>query len=96
MICFSKTDGHALFYFPVYNYTHMNYDNVLTMMRHPKALPGTVGRRRACWHDLRRELSDLSAGALDARQPQSRQARHHPAPRCANAHGGCCGLSWLS
>jgi len=32
--------GHALFYFPVYNYTHMNYDNVLTMMRHPKALPG--------------------------------------------------------
>ena len=32
--------GHALFYFPVYNYTDMNYDNVLTMMRHPKALPG--------------------------------------------------------
>jgi len=26
--------------FPVYNYTQMNYDNVLTMMRHPKALPG--------------------------------------------------------
>lgn len=35
-----EDDGHALFYFPVYNYTHMNYDNVLTMMRHPKALPG--------------------------------------------------------
>ena len=32
--------GKALFYFPVYNYTNMNYDNVLTMMRHPKALPG--------------------------------------------------------
>ncbi len=35
-----EDNGHALFYFPVYNYTHMNYDNVLTMMRHPKALPG--------------------------------------------------------
>ena len=35
-----EDDGHALFYFPVYNYTYMNYDNVLTMMRHPKALPG--------------------------------------------------------
>lgn len=32
--------GKALIYYPVYNYTHMNYDNVLTMMRHPKALPG--------------------------------------------------------
>ena len=35
-----EDNGHALFYFPVYNYTQMNYDNVLTMMRHPKALPG--------------------------------------------------------
>jgi len=35
-----EDEGYALFYFPVYNYTHMNYDNVLTMMRHPKALPG--------------------------------------------------------
>lgn len=35
-----EDDGHALIYYPVYNYTHMNYDNVLTMMRHPKALPG--------------------------------------------------------
>ena len=32
--------GKALIYFPVYNYTNMNYDNVLTMMQHPKALPG--------------------------------------------------------
>ena len=35
-----EDEGHALFYFPVYNYTRMTYDNVLTMMRHPKALPG--------------------------------------------------------
>ncbi len=35
-----EDDGKALFYFPVYNYTNMNYDNVLTMMQHPKALPG--------------------------------------------------------
>ena len=32
--------GKALIYYPVYNYTQMNYDNVLTMMKHPKALPG--------------------------------------------------------
>lgn len=35
-----EDNGKALLYFPVYNYTQMNYDNVLTMMRHPKALPG--------------------------------------------------------
>ena len=35
-----EDDGKALIYYPVYNYTHMNYDNVLTMMRHPKSLPG--------------------------------------------------------
>ena len=35
-----EDEGKALIYFPVYNYLHMNYDNVLTMMRHPKALPG--------------------------------------------------------
>lgn len=32
--------GHALIYFPVFNYTEMNYDNVYTMLNHPKALPG--------------------------------------------------------
>ena len=35
-----EEDGHALLYYPVYNYTEMNYDNVLTMMSHDKALPG--------------------------------------------------------
>jgi len=35
-----EDDGKALIYYPVYNYYEMNYDNVLTMMRHPKALPG--------------------------------------------------------
>ena len=35
-----EDDGKTLIYFPVYNYTEMNYDNVLTMMQHPKALPG--------------------------------------------------------
>ena len=33
-------DGHALIYFPVYNYTEMNYDAVYTMLQHPQALPG--------------------------------------------------------
>ena len=33
-------NGRAMIYYPVYNYTNMNYDNVLTMMKHPKALPG--------------------------------------------------------
>lgn len=35
-----EEEGHALIYFPVYNYTDMNYDAVYTMLRHPKALPG--------------------------------------------------------
>ncbi|MEM7359611.1 MAG: amidohydrolase family protein [Pseudomonadota bacterium] len=35
-----ENDGHALIYYPVYNYTEMNYDNVYTMLKHPKALPG--------------------------------------------------------
>ncbi len=35
-----QDDGKALIYFPVYNYTEMNYDNVYTMLTHPKALPG--------------------------------------------------------
>lgn len=33
-------DGHALLYFPAYNYTDMNYDAVHEMMTHPAALPG--------------------------------------------------------
>jgi N-acyl-D-aspartate/D-glutamate deacylase len=35
-----EDDGHALIYFPVFNYTEMNYENVYTMLTHPKALPG--------------------------------------------------------
>ncbi len=33
-------DGKALLYFPVFNYTELNYDNVFTMLCHDKALPG--------------------------------------------------------
>ncbi|MEL6370391.1 MAG: amidohydrolase family protein [Pseudomonadota bacterium] len=35
-----ELDGHQLIYFPVYNYTDFNYDNVHTMLSHPKALLG--------------------------------------------------------
>ena len=35
-----EDDGYALIYFPVFNYTEMNYDNVYTMLTHPHALPG--------------------------------------------------------
>lgn len=35
-----ESDGRALIYFPVYNYTDMNYDAVFAMLTHPKALPG--------------------------------------------------------
>ncbi|MCA9690415.1 MAG: amidohydrolase family protein [Nannocystaceae bacterium] len=35
-----EDDGRALLYFPIYNYTEFNYQNVLTMMRHPQAIPG--------------------------------------------------------
>lgn len=33
-------DGEALIYLPIYNYTEFNYDNVLTMLNHPKAILG--------------------------------------------------------
>jgi len=35
-----EQDGHAPLYFPIYNYTGMNLDNVGKMLRHPLALPG--------------------------------------------------------
>jgi N-acyl-D-aspartate/D-glutamate deacylase len=35
-----EDDGDALLYFPVYNYTGMNLDDVRTMLTHPLALPG--------------------------------------------------------
>lgn len=35
-----EDDGQSLIYFPVFNYTAMNYDNVYTMLTHPNALPG--------------------------------------------------------
>jgi N-acyl-D-aspartate/D-glutamate deacylase len=33
-------DGHALLYFPIYNYLGGNLDVVHTMLNHPQALPG--------------------------------------------------------
>ncbi len=35
-----ELDGRQLIYFPIYNYTEFNYDNVRTMITHPAALPG--------------------------------------------------------
>ncbi len=35
-----EDDGRALIYFPLFNYTDGNLDNVATMLRHPLALPG--------------------------------------------------------
>jgi len=35
-----ELDGRQLIYFPIYNYTEFNYDNVRKMLTHPKALPG--------------------------------------------------------
>jgi N-acyl-D-aspartate/D-glutamate deacylase len=32
--------GRALLYFPIYNYTEMNFDNVLEMMKHPQSIMG--------------------------------------------------------
>lgn len=33
-------EGRELLYFPIYNYTDMNFDNVLTMMNHPLSIQG--------------------------------------------------------
>lgn len=35
-----ELDGRQLIYFPIYNYTEFNYDNVHEMLTHPNALPG--------------------------------------------------------
>jgi N-acyl-D-aspartate/D-glutamate deacylase len=35
-----EDDGRQLIYFPIYNYTEFNYDNVHTMLTHPNALLG--------------------------------------------------------
>lgn len=35
-----EDDGHALIYFPLYNYIDGNLDNLYTMLSHPLALPG--------------------------------------------------------
>lgn len=35
-----EDDGKQLIYFPIYNYTECNYDNVHTMLTHPRALLG--------------------------------------------------------
>ena len=35
-----ENDGRALLYFPIYNYTEFDYANVLTMLKHPHAIPG--------------------------------------------------------
>jgi N-acyl-D-aspartate/D-glutamate deacylase len=35
-----EDEGRALLYFPIYNYTEMNFDNVYTMMQHPQAIMG--------------------------------------------------------
>lgn len=35
-----ELDGQQLIYFPIYNYTDFNYDNVHQMLTHPQALPG--------------------------------------------------------
>jgi len=38
--CLLEDNGRSLIYYPVFNYTEMNYDNVYTMLSHPKALAG--------------------------------------------------------
>ena len=35
-----ERDGQELIYLPLYNYTELNYDNVLKMLEHPQALYG--------------------------------------------------------
>ena len=35
-----EDEGKSLLYFPMYNYTEMSFDNVLTMMKHPLSIMG--------------------------------------------------------
>ena len=37
--CLLEQDGHALIYFPIYNYAGMSLDDVETMLHHPFSIP---------------------------------------------------------
>jgi N-acyl-D-aspartate/D-glutamate deacylase len=43
-----EDDGHALLYFPVYNYADLNLDAVGEMLHHPTALPGLADGGAHC------------------------------------------------
>ena len=43
-----EDDGHALLYFPVYNYGGMNLDAVSEMLHHPAAMPGLADGGAHC------------------------------------------------
>jgi N-acyl-D-aspartate/D-glutamate deacylase len=43
-----EDDGHALLYFPIYNYSGMNLDAVATMLHHPLAIPALADGGAHC------------------------------------------------
>ena len=59
---------------PFYNYFYGNHDAIREMLTHPGRGVGTVRRRRALRHDLRRLVSDVPADALGAGSPPGREA----------------------
>ena len=70
--CCSRSTGSGMLYVPFLNYADGNLDATREMLIDPQHGAGPRRRRRALRHDLRRELPDLSADALDAR-PHARR-----------------------
>ena len=72
-----EEDGHALLYFPLFNYTGMNLDVVREMLTHPLALPGLSDGGGARGHHLRCQLSYLFVELLGPRPCRGAAALGH-------------------
>ena len=67
--------GTALLYVPILNYADGNLDAVRRDARAPAHRPRSERRRRACRHDLRRQLPHDAAHALGSRSQPRRALR---------------------
>ena len=92
-------DGRGMLYVPFLNYADGNLDATREMLTRSERGAGPLRRRRALRHHLRRQLSDLSADALDPRphaaakncrsRSWSRRNRARPRSRSAFTIAAC-------
>ena len=61
-----EDDGQGMLYVPFLNYANFSLDPAYEMLTVPNTRSWPLRRRSACWHDLRRQLSNLQSHSLDA------------------------------